>query len=198
MTSIPRLLFVKASSDICSAEVEHLKTVADMFLMQSEIIDFTDREKFEKDIMGKEPFDYIYLAGHANPDGFGESDGTAFCSWYDFGISLCATGILKPGSVLLLGCCRGGLRMVGLVLFDACASIDYIAGPRWTVTGQDITTGFHVFIYNMLIRKEQPGTAAQRASSATGYDFFCHDRVEIDDDMFVQSVRLQRQATQGE
>ena len=86
--------------------------------------------------------------------------------------------------------------MVALVMFDACASIDYIAGPRWTVTGQDITTGFHVFIYNMLIRKEQPGTAAHRASAATGYDFFCHDRVEIDDDMFAQSVRLQRSSNE--
>ncbi len=38
----------------------------------------------------------------------------------------------------------------------------------------------------------------QRASAATGHDFFCHDRVEIDDDMFVQSVRLQRQANREE
>jgi hypothetical protein len=182
-----RLLFLKASSDICAAEVDHLKTVADMFHMESEIIEFVDREKFEKDVTGRKPFDYIYLAGHANPEGFGEADGSKFCSWWDFGTSLCATSILTNGSVLLLGCCRGGLRMVGWLLFQSCASIDYIAGPRWTVTGQDITTGFHVFIYNMLIRKEQPGTAAVRASAATGYDFFCHDRVEIDDDVFAQA-----------
>lgn len=162
-----------------------------MFHMESEIVEFTTHEKFEKDVLGKKPFDYIYLAGHANPQGFGEADGSRFCSWWDFGVSLCATSILTSGSVLLLGCCRGGLRMVGLMLFQACASIDYIAGPRWTVTGQDITTGFHVFIYNMLIRKEQPGTAAGRASAATGYDFFCHDRVEIDDDMFAQSILSQ-------
>ncbi|MBI4024173.1 MAG: hypothetical protein HY360_04275 [Verrucomicrobia bacterium] len=193
MKASPRLLFVKASSDVCSAEVEHLKTVADMFLMESEVIEFGDKDAFENTLRGKMPYDYIYLAAHANLKGFGESNGSTFCSWWDFGIALCSANCLNTGCVLLLGCCRGGLKMVGISLFDACASIDYIVGPRWTVTGQDITTGFHVFIYNMLIRKEQPGTAASRSSSATGYDFFCHDRVEIDDDMFAQSVRIQRQ-----
>jgi hypothetical protein len=33
----------------------------------------------------------------------------------------------------------------------------------------------------MEIRREQPSCAAARASKATGYDFFCYDRVEAED-----------------
>lgn len=83
----------------------------------------------------------------------------------------------------MLGCCRGGLKRVALQLFCACDSIDYVCGPRWTVTGADISAGFHIFIYNMVVRREQPSTAVHRASMGTGYDFFCHDRVEMQDEI---------------
>ena len=69
-------------------------------------------------------------------------------------------------------------------LFGSCDQIDYVCGPRWTVTGDDITAGFHVFVYNMEIRREQPSTSVSRASKATGYDFFCYDRVEYEDKLF--------------
>jgi hypothetical protein len=188
----PRLLFVKASSDICSAEVAHLKTIADMFLMESQIVEFESTDKFEATLRGGTPFDYIYLGAHSSPEGFGEQNRSKFFTWWDFGVSLCASSCLTSGSILMLGCCRGGLKMVALTLFQACASIDYVVGPRWTVTGQDITTGFHVFIYNALIRREQPGNAANRASAATGYDFFCHDRVEIENELFAQQVKFEK------
>ena len=51
------------------------------------------------------------------------------------------------------------------------------------MTPHDLIVGFHVFLYNMEIRKEQPTTAAMRATNATGYEFFCYDRVEIDDEV---------------
>jgi hypothetical protein len=88
---------------------------------------------------------------------------------------------LNAESVLLLGCCRGGLKKVASELFYYCSQIDYVCGPRWAVTGQDISAGFHIFIYNMEVRREQPSTAVNRASKGTGYDFFCHDRVEFED-----------------
>ena len=71
--------------------------------------------------------------------------------------------------------------MVAMSMFLACSKIDYVIGPRWTVTAQDITTAFHVFLYNLAIRREQPSTAATRASAATGYDFYYYDRVEVED-----------------
>ena len=74
--------------------------------------------------------------------------------------------------------------MVAMQLFNACLKIDYVTGPRWTVTPQDITTGFHIFLYNLAIRREQPSTAASRASAGTGYDFYYYDRVELEDAVY--------------
>jgi hypothetical protein len=56
-----------------------------------------------------------------------------------------------------------------------------VCGPVWTLTQDDLSAGFHVFLYNTEKRREQPNIAAARASQATGYEFFCYDRVEVDD-----------------
>lgn len=175
-----KLLIVEASEDITCSETDHIKTVAGLFDMTHETCKFESPQQFNADRKDKPPVDYIYLAAHANPHGFGEPEGTSH-SWNDFGLVLCEINAIKSGSILLLACCRGGLRGVATKLFEACTQIDYVCGPRWTVTEQDLTTGFHVFIYNMESRKEQPSCAVERASRATGYDFFCYDRVEMED-----------------
>ncbi len=176
-----RLLLIKASKDICAAEIDHIITIADLFGMTHCLIEFTSIEDLEKKVSSGDRYDYVYLAAHADLECFGEADGSCAAKWDDFALALCKLRCLKNGSVLLLGCCRGGLKRVADTLFMNCGQIDYICGPRWTVTGSDITAGFHVFVYNMEVRREQPSTAADRASKATGYDFFCYDRVETED-----------------
>lgn len=198
-----KLLIIKASSDLCAAELEHIKTIATMFPMEHETYEPADAAAFQPGrakadqccqgplvqgpsafqgaMANRGKFDYIYLGAHANAAGFGNSDGSSITKWECLGSELCATNCLNEGCVLLLACCRGGLRQVAMRLFTSCKQIDYVCGPRWTVTGLDITTGFHVFTYNMEIRHEQPSCAAERASRATGYDFFCYDRVEVED-----------------
>ena len=84
------------------------------------------------------------------------------------------------------------MKAVAHKLFDNCPQIDYVCGPRWTIGSADIVTGFHVFIYNMLHRNEQPSCAVERASRATGYDFFCHDRVEVEADKSVLSYFIEQ------
>lgn len=176
-----QLLIVKASSDICAAEVEHIRSIATMFDMKNCTVDITSIDDFRKKICPRRKYDYIYLAAHANTASFGTSDGIINIGWIDFAGVLCETDCLNRECILLLGCCRGGLKGVSELLFMSCDKIDYVCGPRWLANKHDITTGFHVFIYNMEIRNEQPSHAAKRASDATGYDFFCYDRVEFDD-----------------
>jgi hypothetical protein len=185
-----KLLIIKASKDVCSAEVEHIKTIADMFEMVHETFDLIDPSRFQAAMIGRGKYDYIYLGAHADLFGFGESDGSTVMQWEQFADALCKSQCLVPESILLLGCCRGGLRQVAMRLFFSCSQIDYVCGPRWTVTGLDITAGFHVFIYNMEVRHEQPSCASERASKATGYDFFCYDRVELEDS-YVASLNSQ-------
>ena len=177
-----RLLIIKASNDVCSSEIDHIKTVADMFGITHCTSVLTDMATFKSDLCAGGNYDYVYLAAHADLTGFGEADGSISVDWSVFAEALCEAECLNPESILLLGCCRGGLKKVAIQLFYYCSQIDYVCGPRWTVTGQDISAGFHIFVYNMKVRREQPSTAVLRASQGTGYDFFCHDRVEFEDE----------------
>jgi hypothetical protein len=179
-----RLLILKAASDVCASEIAHLRTIAEMFGIEHCTITMKNRDDFDRQIVNcAGPYDYVYLAAHANTEYFGESDGSIAIKWPLLANAFCWFQCLTPGAVLLLGCCRGGLKKVAVSLFCECTSIDYVCGPRWTVTGADLSAGFHVFVYNMEVRREQPSVAVSRASAATGYDFFCHDRVEMQDEL---------------
>lgn len=184
MAENKRLLIIKAASDVCAAEVGHLKVIADMFAITHCTMDLQSIDDFNKALcQGDDKFDYIYLAAHADTEFFGERDGSVSIPWPELASAFCNAACLKSGAILLLGCCRGGLKRVALSLFCNCMDIDYVCGPRWTVCGPDISTGFHVFIYNMEVRREQPSVAVCRASQATNYEFFCHDRVEMQDEL---------------
>lgn len=186
-----KLLIVKATDDLCAAELDQLEAIAGMFSIEPTVYEFSNVQKFVDDLGSKETYDYVYLGAHANPYEFGDSQGKIRVGWNEFGLSLCTASCLEPECVVLLGCCRGGLKPVAKALFGSCAAIDYVCGPRWTVRPSDITLGFHVFIYNMESRKEQPSVAVARASQATGYDFFCYDRVEMEDNGGANGISLE-------
>ncbi|MHC4394332.1 MAG: hypothetical protein ACYS1A_01630 [Planctomycetota bacterium] len=177
-----KLIIIKASNDICGSELDHLRNIADMFQMAHCTFEMKTLEEFKQSKCAQDKYDYLYLAAHADPEYFGTRDGTVSIKWEEFAFSLCETVCLNEECILLLGCCRGGLKGVAQILFYSCDKIDYVCGPRWTVTSHDIAAGFHTFVYNMIVRKEQPSKAAERASHATGYDFFCYDRVEFEDE----------------
>jgi hypothetical protein len=181
MVSPKKLLILKASKDVCAAETAHLLAIADLFSMATTVVEFNSTTDLQGKLPAGERYDYLYLAAHANPDCFGEADGTCLVRWEEFAAVLCMAGCLETGAVLLLACCRGGLRRVADTLFFNCCDIDFVCGPRWKATAADITAGFHTFMYNLESRREQPSIAAARASAATGYDFFCYDRVELED-----------------
>lgn len=175
------LLIVKACNDLCSTEIEQIENIAKMFDMEPKTIEVKNKQDLKTQFCGGAKYDYLYLAAHADPNEFGSEDNSITITWSEFAEVICETQCLNQDSILLLGCCRGGLQRVADTLFNNCGQIDYVCGPRWTLFGKDITVGFHVFIYNMESRREQPSTAVKRASQATGYDFFCYDRVETED-----------------
>lgn len=181
-----KLLIIKASSDLCATEIAHIRTIAELIDIEVEVFDLCKPETFSSDMSGKGKYDYVYLASHASMEGFGEPDGSKMTDWAVFGDALRVADCLRDGSILLLACCRGGLKYVALLLFESCPHVDYVCGPRWVVTGLDLTAGFHVFVYNMEVRREQPSCSAERASKATGFDFFCYDRVELEDNYKAQ------------
>lgn len=180
--SAKRLLVLRVAGDICETEIGQLRNISRMLGMECDEVTLTDADTIGDLLKGKGPFSYIYLCGHASRDGMGdsESDGL-FVRWGTFAFELCAADCLRPESVLLLACCRGGMWQVAATLFAWCSKIDYVCGPRWSVCNNDLVCGFHVFLYNMESRREQPSVAADRSSKATGYEFFAYDRVEIEE-----------------
>jgi hypothetical protein len=187
------ILIVKASSDICVAEVNHLKAIAGLYSMNVCVAELNTIDEFKVQVCKGRRFDYLYIAAHADLKGFGEANGTPYFQWEEFALALCEADCLNPGAVLMLACCRGGLKTVAYSLFYSCDRIDYICGPRWTVTSHELSAGFHVFIYNLEVRREQPSTAVERVSKATGYDFFSYDRVEIEDQAFSAALATRDQ-----
>lgn len=173
-----RLLILKTSSDICKQERGQIQAIARLIGIAHDELTIKSVEDVYGLASDGKKFDYIYLCGHANENDFGEANGGQGISWTDFAMALCNVDWLNPQGVLFLATCRGGLPQIAHTMFSVCGKIDYICGPLWTVDMHDLTTAFHVFIYNLEIRGEEPSVAIDRAFRSTGRRFFCYDRVE--------------------
>lgn len=178
-----KILLIDASGESCAGEIKHLEAVAEMFKLECKKITVNCGKSLrgELDCL-KDRYDFIYLAAHSSPDSFGDEANKISIGWVNFAMALCGTQCLEQESILLLGCCRGGLKRVADMLFLACNQIDYVCGPRWNACDKILAVGFHVFLFNIL-RREQPTTAIERASKATGQDFFHYDRADFEDEM---------------
>ena len=172
------LLILRASKDVCDVEINQIKTIAEMHGMQTIVHIIDTAASITQLAAYGTRFDYVYLATHANPIGFGD-DGY-FVEWYEFAQTICPIDVIADNAVFLLACCRGGVRQVSYDIFAGCEKTQFVCGARWKLTAPDLTAGFHAFIYNMEYRRLQPDQSAKRASKATGYDFLCYDRVEIE------------------
>lgn len=179
-------LILKASKDICGSKVGLVSNNCELIGMtvySENVVDETSLEqivkKYEK--LGCK-FDYIYLCTHGDKHGM-ETDMSGSpitITWARFSQLICETGILNFDTILLLGCCKGGILQVSIDIMAVCNKINFICGVKWNVEPWDLTTGFIVFIHNIENKKAEPTYAAQKASLATDYTFACYDRDEIE------------------
>ena len=97
-TPVKNLLLLRASKDVCDVEISQIQTIASMHGMNS-ILHIIDSEAALTKLADyKEPFDYVYLATHANPHGFGD-DGY-FVEWYKFSQIICPPEVSRIAEVL--------------------------------------------------------------------------------------------------
>jgi hypothetical protein len=176
-----RLLIAKASNDVCVSELNHVRAIAQMLGIEVCTVSFASLAEFDATVSSLGKFNFIYLCAHASVDGFGEAGGGETITWEDFASSICSLGFLDTSALVFLACCRGGFAGIARRLFFTCGQIDYVCGPRWQARPSDLVLGFHALMYNLECRREQPTVAATRASAATGYEFFCYDRVEVEE-----------------
>jgi hypothetical protein len=123
-------------------------------------------------------FDYIYLSSHGDNCGFSNESETLDVSWFRFGSMVCASSCLRQAGVLMLSCCRGGLNEVAYAMFWNCPSIEYVVGPRQSLTSADMLVSFQLLIYNLEHRNLDPIVACDRVLKGTDIRFTCFDRME--------------------
>jgi hypothetical protein len=174
-----KCLFVTASTSACAGEVKLVQACLHNLGIAFREVEWLSQEDFITQTADGRKYDFIYLGAHADSIGFGEKDGAALYGWDTLGIAICATDCILPGGTLFLGCCRGGMKTVALKILKTCDRIDYICGPHWKVTGNDLTNAFQAFVNSRISKKEEPCRAAERATDACGFRFSCYDRQEL-------------------
>ena len=137
-----------------------------------------DNEELEKILYSNGLFDYIYLSAHGNSEGFASEDEHVTMSWKKLAILLCESKCMNEDSILMLSCCRGGLMEIAYDIFLTCQQINYILGPRQSLTSADMHIRFGIFLYNMEIRSVDPVVACEKIKLATDQRFSCYDRQE--------------------
>ncbi len=191
------LLLLQVSNDICTEELITIGGQAEMYGINALKNHHVVKNQIELGKVlseSKIKYDYIYLCGHANQDGFGAESGDFFVPWSEFGRLICETECLNHSAILMLACCRTGYNQVAFKLFRSCNKIDYVFGPSWTLEKEPLVAGTHIFLYNLTYKKSQPNKAAEKASIATDYDFFCYDRIEIENSIsYLQYLNTEKE-----
>ena len=123
-------------------------------------------------------FDYIYLSAQGNSEGFASEDEKVNMSWQKLAMLLCKSKCMNEDSILMLSCCRGGLMEIAYDIFLTCQQINYVLGPRQSLTSADMHICFGIFLYNMEMRRVDPVVACEKIKLATDQRFSCYDKEE--------------------
>jgi len=178
------VLILKCAKDICGNEIGLVQSQCKLLEMNV-YDDAVESLEGMADIFNKyssKGIEFDYLCTHGNPTCFLADMGGVDNSitWKEFSTALCVHGTLKDDGIVMLGCCKGRFFQVACDIFACCNTINYIFGVKWNVGPWDLTTGFVVFIYNMEIKRAEPGFAASKATSATDYTFSSYDRDDFE------------------
>jgi hypothetical protein len=163
-------------------EIECIKSLAELYAMNTKIVCIENFDEMRQVLLSSGQFDYIYLSAHGDSSGFCNEHNTLDVKWMDFGEIICESDCLKGNSILLLSCCRGGLNEVAYDMFWNCLKIEYVVGPRQSLTSADLLVGFHVLLYNLEHRGIEPIVACDKVLKGTDNRFKCFDRMETASD----------------
>lgn len=174
-----RILLIKAcglssEDDECNGIINFCKLLGfDHHVIKPKSLD----ELYEQIKINGE-FDFIYFSAHGNEHGFANDNGTISDSWNNFSYQLCESGCLATDCMILLSCCRGGLREVASKLFFACEQISYIIGVKQSLYPHEMVAGFTIFLFNVTARSLDPVIASSKIEMATDLRFIGFDYKE--------------------
>ena len=163
-------------------EVDNIKSLSELYGMSCKVVCVESSESLIKELNDNGKFDYIYLSSHGDNEGFSNQSGSLDVKWIEFGEFICTANCLKENSALLLSCCRGGLNEVAYDMFWNCTNIEYVVGPRQSLTSSDMLIGFHLLLFNLENRGIDPIVACNKVLKGTDIRFKCFDRMETQSD----------------
>lgn len=170
---------MRCTKDYDQEMIDHIRVICTLLKIDFIEYVFTTVAELLAYLQVNPGIDFLYLGAHGNHECFGEKT-PPYTSWDDFASALCQSQRLNTDAVLFLGCCHGGLKKVAMTIFANCDQVRFVCGPRWKASKHEISVAVHVFLYNLLIGKEEPTIAAERCTSATGIAFPFYDRYELD------------------
>jgi hypothetical protein len=178
-----RILVIQCfEEETIDREVEIISTICKHYHIDSFHIKPKNIEDLIKHINSdtKGLYDYIYLASHGTCDWFGDRQGDK-CKivWMDFGLALCHLKCVKEHAILFHSCCRGGSANVVNTMFLCCDQIEFVCGPAYVVTSEELMASFVVFLLNREFRKFDPVLAAKKVSPAIEMRFECFDSHDV-------------------
>lgn len=176
-----RILIIDACQEDSSMELANVASQASSYGLECTFRKLQQIKDVDNVLKHSEPFDYLYLCTHGDKQNFGDN-----CSldvpWAEFANAVCRSNCMKPDSIFFLACCRGGLNQVAFTLFKQCPNIDYVFGPRTSLTSAELLIGFNIFLYNVEHKGNDPVIAAEKIKAATDIRFKCFDRAEVETD----------------
>lgn len=167
-----------ASSSACAGERDLIREILRRLGIGLKVVEWLSADDFKQQVSEKK-YDLIYLGAHASGFGFGENSTAELHPWESLALAICETDCIQPGGTLFMGCCRGGMKTVAIKIMRQCGKIDQICGPFWTLKGTDITNAFQIFLEALVRQKQDPVTAADRASQASNCKFLCYERLDL-------------------
>jgi hypothetical protein len=181
MTKNESLLFLNMTDDYSEAKnaIESLCKFQQIDFAEHKFKTLDELEKF-LGTQNQLEFDYIYVGSHGNEEGIAScSSGTDFIRWADFGVVLCNSSGLKNSTVLMLGCCKGGIKRGALTLFSRCQRFNRICGMQCNLNGPDAALAFQTFVHASRQHLDD-NTIAARVSAGLGKQFSVLSRYEMD------------------
>lgn len=176
-----KLLLIKGSQDIEDSEIWIIQNIClqyNLECIRKDIITNADLDTVLADATPE--YDYMYLATHwCEASWWSSGEEGVSVTWESFSQSLCASDIMKQGSILFHSCCKWWLNQVCYTMFSNCNKLDYICWPRQNVYPIELTTAFSLFIYYIEVKNIDPVRSAEKVLQATDVRFVCHDRLEV-------------------
>jgi len=123
-------------------------------------------------------YNFIYLSAHGDADVFSSEEFKFEVQWKDFANMLCITDAMAEDCIIMLSCCRGGLAKVAYTIFYMCCDVQYVVGPRHNLTNCEMSTAFHIFMFNHMERRHDPVVACEKVAAVIDTRLICYDRLE--------------------